>query len=147
ADYFIEWLAEHCTDIENINKITSGIIRDYIDYLLYDHINEQSDKVKLSPVTINVRLSNMSAFINVLPSENVINLNPMSTLQRLKTDEDTFEPLAEDEIERLLKVPDTDEYAQFRDLVSIYLILDTGIRVSEMFDLKIDYVNFKARAI
>src|SRR5699024_8629619 len=93
------------------------------------------------------RLRNMSAFFNVLHAEKVIDRNPMAMIKRLKTDEDTFVPLSDNEIERLLKVPDTNEYAQFRDLVSIYLILDTGIRVSEMFDLKIDHVNFKARAI
>lgn len=147
ADYFIEWLAKHCPDIVYINEITSGIIRDYINYLLYEHINEQTGNVGLSPVTINVRLRNMSAFFNVLHAEKVINRNPMAMIKRLKTDEDTFEPLSDIEIERLLKVLDTDEYAQFRDLVSIYLILDTGIRVSEMYDLKIDHVNFKARAI
>src|SRR5699024_11784049 len=106
-------------NIVYIKHITSGIIRDYINYFLYEHINEQTGNVGLSPVTINVRLRNMSAFFNVLHAEKVIDRNPMAMIKRLKTDEDTFVPLSDNEIERLLNVPDTDEYAQLRDLVSI----------------------------
>src|SRR5699024_12705127 len=89
----------------------------------------------------------MCAFFNVLHREKVINDNPMALIKLLKTDEDTFQPLTEDEIDRLLKVPDIREYAQFRDLVGMYLILDTGIRVSEMFDLNIKHVDFNVRSI
>src|SRR5699024_12406139 len=110
ADYFIAWLAKHCPDIAYINEITSGIIRDDINDLLYEHINEQTGNVGLSPVTINVRLRNMSAFFNVLHAEKVIDRNPMAMIKRLKTDEYTFVPLSDNEIERLLTVPDTDEY-------------------------------------
>src|SRR5690625_2275027 len=83
ADYFIEWLAKHCPDIVYINEITSGIIRDYINYLLYEHINEQTGNVGLSPVTINVRLRNMSALFNVLHAEKVIKRNSLEMINRL----------------------------------------------------------------
>lgn len=146
-DYFRDWLSEFYPDVIYINDVTSGMIRHYINHLLNDHRNGHSNKRGLSPVTVNIRLRNMSAFFNVLHAEKFINDNPMALIKQLKTDEDTFKPLTEDEINRLLDVPDIKEYAQFRDLVSIYLILDTGIRCSEMFDMKISHVDFKTRAI
>lgn len=146
-DYFYEWLNEAYPEVIYINDVTSGMIRDYINYLLYERYNRQVEKYGLSPVTINVRLRNMGAFFNVLHAEKYINHNPMAMISLLKTDEDTFQPLTTDEINRLLNAPNEEEYAQFRDKVCIYLILDTGIRNSEMFDLKIEDIDFKSRAI
>jgi len=146
-DYFYGWLLEAYPEVIYINDITSGMIRDYINYLLHERYNKQTDRSGLSPVTINVRLRNMGAFFRVLHAEKYINHNPMAMISLLKTDEDTFQPLTSDEIERLLNAPNIEEYAQFRDMVSIFLILDTGIRNSEMFNIKIEYVDFKTRAI
>lgn len=146
-NYFYEWLNEYYPEVIYINDVTSGMIRDYINYLLNDRYNRQADKYGLSPVTINIRLRNMGAFFRVLHAEKFINNNPMALIKLLKTDEDTFEPLTSDEIDRLLRAPSIEEYAQFRDKVCIYLILDTGIRNAEMFDVKIKDVDFKTRAI
>lgn len=153
ADYkrligmFFEYLNEYHREVVFINDVTSGMIRDYINHLLDNHVNQKTGEIGLSPVTINVRLRNMSAFFNVLHRERIINTNPMSLIKRLRTDEDTFIPLTEDEINRLLKAPNIKLYAQFRDLVAMYLILDTGIRSSELFDLKMEDVDFKTRVI
>ena len=146
-NYFIDWLDEFHPKVIYINEVTSGMIRQYVNHLQDDYFNQRTKDYGLSPSTINIRLRNMGAFFNVLHREKVINDNPMALIKLLKTDEDTFQPLTEDEIDRLLKVPDIREYAQFRDLVGMYLILDTGIRVSEMFDLKIKHVDFKVRSI
>lgn len=145
--YFKEWVNEHYPNIIHINEITSGIIREYINFLTDEHFNERTKEYGLSPVTINIRLRNLRAFFNTLHSEEITDKNPMAGVKLLKVDEDTFTPLTNDEIDRLLKAPNVKEYAQFRDLVCMYLILDTGIRGSEMFDVKMEYVDFKSRAV
>src|SRR5699024_7360596 len=138
---------EFYPEIKYIDEVTSGVIRDYINYLQRDHFNQRTKEFGLAPTTINIRLRNMSASFNTLHEEGVINVNPMATIRLLRTDEDTFIPLTDDEKVRLLSVPDQEEYAQFRDYVCMNLMLDTGIRGSEMFDTKIEYVDFKSRAI
>lgn len=145
--YFTEWISEYYPDIKHVNEITSGVIRQYINYLTDRHYNERSKEYGLSPVTINIRLRNLRAFFNTLHSEEITDKNPMAGIKTLRVDEDTFDPLTSSEIDRLLKAPNVKEYAQFRDLVCMYLILDTGIRNSEMFDTKMEYVDFKSRAI
>lgn len=145
--YFLEWLNEHYPDIVHIAEIKSGVIRHYIVYLQDEHFNERTKEFGLSPYTINIRLRNLRAFFNTLHKEKIVNENPTALIKLLKVDEDTFVPLTDDELERLLKAPDVREYAQFRDLVGIYLILDTGIRSSEMFNMKIEHVDFKSRCI
>lgn len=145
--YFYDWLSELYPEIKYINEVTSGIVRDYINYLQKDYFNTRTKEYGLSAYTINIRLRNLRAFFNVLHQEDLMNDNPTALIKLLRVDEDTFDPLSENEIDRLLSAPNVEEYAQFRDKVSMYLILDTGIRISEMYDLKIKHVDFKTRAI
>ncbi|SFK12126.1 integrase/recombinase XerD [Halobacillus dabanensis] len=146
-DYFNEWIREQHPEIERVNEVTSGLIREYIVYLSETHENKRTGERGLSPYTVNVRIRQLKTFFTVLQSEEIINKNPVKGVKLLKVDEDSFSPLTEDEINRLLRIPDMQEYAQFRDLVAIYLTLDTGIRTSELFSLEFSNVDFKSRAI
>ncbi|GAE93808.1 phage-related integrase/recombinase [Gracilibacillus boraciitolerans JCM 21714] len=89
----------------------------------------------------------LKSFFNVLHKEEIIKRNPIIGIKLLKVEEDAFKPLTDEEIKRLLNTPNIEYYAQFRDLVAMYLILDTGIRSSELFDMKISNVDFKSRCI
>src|SRR5699024_10946946 len=79
-NYFRDWLNEFYPEVIDINDVASGMIRHYINHLLNDHYNSHSDSYGLSPVTINIRLRNMSAFFNVLHGEKFINENPMALI-------------------------------------------------------------------
>jgi integrase/recombinase XerD len=74
----------------------------------------------------------LKSFFNALHRENIVNDNPVNNVKLMKVDEDTFEPLTDEEIRLLLSAPDEREYAQFRDKVAMYLMLDTGMRVHEV---------------
>ena len=143
----VDWLAEHYPNIENITQVTTIVVRDYILYLSNTHVNQRTGEIGLSPHTINISIRLLKAFFNVLFQEEIIDKNPMRSIKFMRADEDTFKPLTDDEIKRLLNTPDVKYFAQFRDLVSIYLILDTGIRSSEMFSLEMGDIDFKSRAI
>ncbi|MFD2923873.1 tyrosine-type recombinase/integrase [Halobacillus naozhouensis] len=145
--YFIEWAAEFYPDVEQVNDVTSGVIRQYIIYLSEERVNKRTGELGLSPYTVNIRIRQLKTFFSVLHSEEIIDKNPMKGVKLLKVDEDKFTPLTEKEIDRLLKAPDVKEYAQFRDLCAIFLTLDTGIRVSELFSLEMADLDFKSRAI
>lgn len=145
--HFIEWVSEYKPDIEQVNEVTSGLIREYIVYLSEEKVNQRTGERGLSPYTVNVRIRQLKTFFSVLQNEEIIDKNPAKGIKLLRVDEDSFKPLTEDEIQRLLSVPNVEEYAQFRDLVAIYLTLDTGIRTSELFSLEFSDVDFKSRAI
>lgn len=145
--YFKEWLNEFYPDIERINDVTTAIIREYMIYLRDGKYNEKTQSYGLSPYTVNVRIRFLKAMFNTLHAEDIVEKNPAVNVKLMKVDEDTFEPLTDEEIDRLLKAPDVKEYAQFRDLVAMLLILDTGIRVNEIFNLEMSDVDFKTRAI
>lgn len=141
--YFLEWLDNR---IENINDITTATMRKYITYLQEERVNKKGE-IGLSPYTVNIRIRFFKVFFNTLKHENVIDENPMQTIKLVKTDSDTMEPLTDKEIQRLLNVPNKAEFAQFRDYVAMCLLLDTGMRVSEVFSLEVSEVDFKSRTI
>lgn len=145
--YFLQWLNETYPDIKTINQINAAILRAYTIYLSEERYNEQTGKKGLSPYTVNVRLRFLRAFFNALYREEIVNKNPVEGISLMRVDEDTFEPLTDEEIERLLGSPNTREYAQFRDLVIMYLMLDTGMRISEICNLELQDIDFKTRAI
>ncbi|WP_430789486.1 tyrosine-type recombinase/integrase [Virgibacillus flavescens] len=145
--YFLEWLSEEYPDIQYINEISTGVLREYIVYLKEERFNKRKQTVGLSPFTINVRIRFLKTFFNTLFKEEIINKNPVQNITLMKVDEDTYEPLTDDEIERILSIPDSGQYAQFRDLVMMYLMLDTGIRIKEVCELEVNEIDFKTRSI
>lgn len=145
--YFREWLGETHPSINCINEITTGVIREYINYLKEERFNEKTQEIGLSPFTINVRIRFLKTFFNSLFNEELINGNPAKNIQLMKVDEDTLEPLTDEEIERLINIPDETQYAQFRDFVMMYLMLDTGMRIQEVCNLEVSEIDFKTRSI
>lgn len=145
--YFIKWLDESNPNIKFIHEINTGVLREYIVYLKEEKYNERTKSIGLSPFTINVRIRFLKAFFNALFTEEIININPVRNIKLMKVDEDNFQPLTDGEINKLLSIPDKGQYAQFRDLVMMYLMLDTGMRISEVCELEIAEIDFKTRDI
>jgi integrase/recombinase XerD len=146
-NWFCLWLSESYPELVNVEEITTGIIREYIVYLKEDHFNEKKQVYGLSPFTVNVRIRFLKAFFNALYKEQIINKNPVENIQLMRTDDDNIEPLTDYEIERILSIPDLTEYAQFRDHVIMFLMLDTGMRISEVCDLEVKDIDFKTKSI
>ncbi|WHY73435.1 tyrosine-type recombinase/integrase [Fictibacillus enclensis] len=146
-NYFRSWLTEFQPDVLNVSGISPAIIRSYSVYLSEEKYNDKTGGFGLSPYTVNIRIRFLKTFFNALFREEIVNVNPVNHVKLMRVDEDTYEPLTDEEIERLLAVPDSKEYAQFRDLCILYTILDCGARISEICDLEINDIDFKTRAI
>ncbi|MCC0566533.1 tyrosine-type recombinase/integrase [Brevibacillus borstelensis] len=144
---FRKWLDHEFPGTTLVNDISTCIVRSYIVYLREEHVNERSGETGLSPYTVNVRIRFLKVFFNAMFREEIIDTNPMNNVKLMKVDEDTFDPLTDEEVERLLAVPNTKEYAQWRDLTIMYLILDTGMRVAEVCGLEVSEIDFKSRTI
>jgi integrase/recombinase XerD len=146
-NWFRDWLSERYPDLGDVDEITTRIIREYIVYMKEEHYNEKKQVYGLSPFTVNVRIRFLKAFFNALYKEKIINTNPVENIQLMRVDDDNIEPLSDDEIERMISIPDVSEYAQFRDHVMMFLMLDTGMRISEVCDLELKDIDFKTKSI
>jgi integrase/recombinase XerD len=128
-NYFKEFIGKDLNRCE----ITKDVFRNFISYML----NEKS----LSPVTVNVRIRTLRAFIRFCYLENYIE-NPIhESFKPVKTPQDTIESLTINELKLLFSVIDEEMYTGFRDKVMILVLLDTMVRISELVAIKRNNVD------
>jgi len=153
--YFSEWLALEYGNT-NIDQITIHILREHVVWCVdekpyYEHHPYKSecdkDRIGISPASVNVRIRVLKVFFSTLHQEGVIANNPAENLSLMKVEEDTIQPLTDEEVRTLLASPNQKYYAQFRDYVIMVLMLDTGMRLNEVCSLEIKDVDFKTRQI
>ncbi len=153
--YFNEWAKGWYGDI-SINEVTTDMLREYIlwcaeekEYYEGHPYKSEYEKGRkgLSPASVNVRIRVLRTVFAVLHEEEVISRNPAQNVSLMRQDEDTVEPLTEEELRRFIKAPDQRYWAQWRDYVIIVLILDTGLRINEICALEKAEVDFKRKLI
>lgn len=97
-----------------------------------------------SPVTINHRLAGIKSFLNFAQYESVENLaylQPVLSVKSLKTTTRQVDYLTEEQINSLINSPSTDTFTGLRHRIIMCLLYDTGARVQELCDLKIEDIN------
>jgi integrase/recombinase XerD len=118
-----------------VEEITLDLFRGFIGHML----NEKG----LSPVTANVRIRTMRAFIRFCYLEGYIETPIHEHFKPVKTTEDTLESFTPTEIKSLLSGIDDELYTGFRDKVIVLVLLDTMVRVSELIAIKRENVDLK----
>ena len=144
---FIEWLMkeERGLDPESVS--------DYIRYLSFekerwdDHPTSPRGQVGLSPRTVNNTLRNIKVFTNYLYGEKLISQVPAASLRYQKEANDTFEVFSDDDVLRLLEAPSQRVYTGFRDYTMMLVLIDTGLRISELTGIKLSDIDFPSRQI
>ncbi|WP_338447761.1 tyrosine-type recombinase/integrase [Niallia oryzisoli] len=130
-EYFKEFIGEDLSS----DDITVDVFRDFIGYMLHEK--------ELSPVTANVRIRTIRAFIRFCFAEGYIEDPIHEKFKPVKTPEDTLESLTPGEIKELFAVIDDELYTGFRDKVIIFILLDTLVRISELIAIKRCNVDLK----
>jgi len=95
----------------------------------------------LSGHTINCYLRAIRAFWSWLVQEEIILSNPFAKVRVPKPPKKVIPTFSESQIQALLAVIDTHTTTGFRDWVMILMLLDTGLRASELVNLRLDDVN------
>jgi integrase/recombinase XerD len=146
-NFFNSWITDFFPDVKTIDQLTVQLVRTYVNYLSDEHFNFKTKAYGLSIQTTNARLRFLKTFYNFLFKEELVNINPPEQVKFIKEDERIFQPLNEEEIQRLLNVPDTSQYPQFRDKCIMYLLYDTGLRIKEAISLSVDDIDINGRRI
>lgn len=124
--------------INNIEKIDYKIMRGYLSFL-YDFDYEKK--------TIARNLSTIRSLFKYLVKENIINDNPMILIDNPKLDKKLPKVLNNIEVEDILNIPDVSTPLGQRDSLILELIYSTGIRVSELVNIKIKDIDFSDKKI
>jgi integrase/recombinase XerD len=88
------------------------------------------------------QLSSFRRFFRYIMREGLRNSDPTADIEMPRIGRSLPKTLSEDEVESLLHAPNTDEPLGHRDRTMLELLYATGLRVSELINLKQSQVNF-----
>ena len=105
------------------------------------------DKYDYKPKSINTMISSLKCYYNFLLKEKYINNDPSDLLKSPKIDKKYPTYLTIDELNRILLAVDTSKNLGKRDYLLINLLYDSGVRVSELINIRINNIDFENRLI
>lgn len=118
--------------IIEVSKVTKTSLNSYILYL---------EKAGRATTTISRTLASMKAFFHYECTQGNIGKDPAELIKAPKVEKKEPIILTVDEVNCLLSQPDGETPKEFRDRAMLELLYATGIRVSELINLKKSDVN------
>lgn len=122
-------------NIQDFHSVTKREIRSYLCKLKEEKFNNAS--------TRNKKLSSLRAFFRFLLKENIIKTNPTSGIENAKQRKSLPKVLSKDEICKMSEV--VRNIASTRDRVIIELFFATGMRISELTNLRLRQFNLREK--
>ena len=128
-------LYDFTTDLINIDNI---VVREYLDYLY-------SKKLKRN--TISRKLSSIRSFYHYLLNETYIKTNPFKDISKIKKDGSLPKYIKDNDLEKLFNVFDKEKTLDQRNLLILEMLYDTGIRVGELVNIKLNDIDHYNKSI
>ena len=122
----------------NILNITKEKVYDYLKHL-YD--------MNITKSSIARKLSALRSFYNYLLKKEYISVNYFSTLKNPKKDINLPKFVKEEDIDKMFQIPDTRTWIGKRNIAIIRMLYATGLRVSELVNIKLNEINIEDRTI
>lgn len=92
--------------------------------------------------TVNRKLASIRIFFDFMQREGLVKVNPTDDIKSPKIEKREIDFLSVEEIERLMSLPDQTEKGK-RDRAILELLYATGIRASELIQMKVTDVNLR----
>ena len=124
--------------ISHFNKVDFKIVRDYMVNLYNKKYNNK---------TICRHISSLRNFYKFLLSNNYVSNNPFELVSNPKLEKKLPNFLYYNDLEKILEVPNEEEKLGIRDELIIELLYATGVRVSELVNIKVSDIDFKEKQI
>ena len=132
----ISQFSSYCASIKirNISSTNHDTLDEYLDYLtVLGKSNSTKSRI----------IASLRCYYKYLESRSFIKNNPTENVKLAKTKKKLPGVLDSNEIVLLLSQPDTSEYKGIRDKAMLELIYATGIKVSEIIELKLSDINLQ----
>ena len=160
----LEEIMEQFINYKTAQQVSARTMRDYrhylSDFLNYSH-NSLDEKIlasdilsyfaaipATSPARFNHPYQNLSTFFNWAIKQELLVKNPITSQGiKKKRDDGNIKPAKIEDIKVLLNSFDKTTYAGLRNYIITLLMLDTGIRTSEVLRLKNSDFDCKAKQI
>ena len=156
VDKFADYLEKEKRVSENTIEAYVRDIYHFSDFVAMRKINDLKDVTNTEVVaylmmlknenksksTLNRKLASIRTFYNYLIKIKAIKDNPALNIKTPKVERKEIEYLSIEDIERLLELPDDSEKG-IRDRAILELLYATGIRASELIEMKLSDVNLR----
>ena len=134
-NFFLRWTQFKKVSIADINEVSCE------DFIF--HLRDKG----LSPVSISRKMSALKTFFNYLIKQKVVQNNYFAGLPHPKKSANLPKSISEDEVDLLLKAPDTETFIGLRDKAMLELIYATGMRVTELVTLQSNNIDMQRGVI
>lgn len=101
----------------------------------------------ISAKTISRRMSSVRSFYDFLVSEKTISNSPVADIDSPKIPSNLYEILTLNDVEKILTSIDISSNEGMRDKAILELMYGTGIRASELVEMKLDDIDWKQKVI
>ena len=128
---FFQWLDNEDLKYKNLQE---DHINQYISFLF---------QRKMRSSSINRKISSIKSFYIFLVKRNFVKNSPLNDLVTPKQEKYLPESMSEAEVDKLLNSPDVANKIENRDKAMIEMLYATGMRISELVNLKITDVDMK----
>ena len=135
-DLFLEYLNEN-----NINKYSDVEYQDIRLYINYLHELNYTNK------TISRHISSLKSFFKYLKANDIISENPCALISNPKIEKKLPKYLNFEEIEKFLSAFDNKDIIGLRNSTILEMLYSTGLRVSEISNIKIKDISFYDKSI
>ena len=125
-DGFLNW--SHKLRNTNYINLQEADINKYISFLF---------ESKLKSSSVNRKISSLKALYLFLVKKNLIKNSPVNEIVTPKQEKYLPISMSEDEVDRLLASPDLSIEIELRDKAMMEMLYATGMRISELLNLKI----------
>lgn len=159
---FFKYLQEE-KSIEVQHDVSKEYIEDYIIFTkergkysyVYNEktveLNHPQNRVdfgkQVSDCTINNYIRNIKVFFNYCSDKRFIRKNSVDKVKFIKTKRKMKDEITDEEYKVLIKIINLTVYSEYRDYTIINLIFDTGMRLSETLNLKLEDINLEEKTI
>ena len=131
--------------VRDLEEFNSFLESEYIKHVTYKDIRSYLAHMynkKYSSRTISRKLSAIRSFYKYEVNKGVIRDNPCLLISNPNVEKKLPNYLSYNEIETMLEVPDTFKNNSLRDKLIIEILYSTGIRVSELVNIKVKDIDF-----
>ena len=125
-------------NVKNMNEVNYQFIRGYISYLY---------KQKYQAKSITRMLSALRSFFKYLKREEKISTNPLDLITSPKVEKKLPKYLTINDVEKILNASDMSNKIGIRDAFILELLYVTGIRVSELTNIKLNDISIVEKKI
>lgn len=122
--------------IEDCRKLTVPFLKDHFVFYMLEELG-------LKVNTINGRIRSVRGLIQFLHREKYLPSDYSADWPVLKAEKVIIQAFSEEEIARLLRQPDQSTFTGLRDYTVMLLLLETGMRISELVGIQMADVHIR----